>query len=132
MKTLVKSLALALSLGFATTSATFADVNPIGRPATVSTFKTGIYSTVSGKLAIALDKTTGGTVDIRLKDASGKVLYSQHLGKKDQMTRVRLNLSDLEDGVYSLEITNGVDTTTHNVTIATNQPATPNRIVALN
>ena len=135
MKTLIKSLAFAFSLTAITSAASFAnttDVNPIGSKSTVASYKTGIYTTVSGKLTIALDKETGGSVDVRLKGTDGKVLYAQHLGKNETTCRVRLNLSELEDGVYQLEITNGVETTTQNVTISTNQPATPSRLIAIN
>lgn len=135
MKTLIKSLALAFSLAVVTSAASFAnttEANPIGRKSTVASYKTGIYTSTAGKLVIALDKETGGRVDIRLKSVDGKVLYAQHLGKNETMCRLRLNLSDLEDGVYQLEITNGVDTTTQNVTISTKQPAAPSRLVAVN
>ncbi|AUD02531.1 T9SS type A sorting domain-containing protein [Spirosoma pollinicola] len=135
MKTLIKSLVLALSLGIITSAASFAaipETNPIGRPSKVSSYKTGIYSTIAGKLHISLDKTIGGRVDIRLIDADGKALYAQHLGKNESGCRVRLNLSDLEDGVYTLEITNGIETTTQSVTIVTQQPTISNRVVAIN
>ncbi len=140
MKTLIKSLAFAFSLAVITSAASFAnttEANPIGRksngrPVAVASYKTGIYTTTSGKLTIALDKETGGSVDIRLKGIDGNVLYAHHLGKKEKTCRVRLNLSELEDGVYQLEFTNGVETTTQNVTISTNQPTTPNRLVAIN
>lgn len=131
MKTLIKSLALALSLAAVTSSATLAETNPGGKIKEVATYKTGIYMTQGGKLAIALDKQKGGTVSISLKSADGQLLYSQHLGKNDQTYRTRLNLSQLEDGVYQVEITNGVETTTQNVTISTQQPATPNRLVSI-
>ena len=132
MKILIKSLALALSLGFVTSLTSLSEAKPIDRPTAVATYKTGIYSTVSGKLTIALDKATGGAVDILLKGADGKILFSQHLGKNDQTYRTRLNLNDLEDGVYQLEITNGVETTTQTVTLSTKLPSTPNRIVSVN
>ena len=133
MKTLIKSLALALSLGVVTPAVTsFANANPGGNPKVAATFKTGIYTTTSGKLQIALDKETGGPVDIRLVNTDGSVLYSQHLGKNDQTFRARLNLNDLPDGNYKLEITNGVDKTQHTVTVATKLPAAPERAIALN
>lgn len=132
MKTLIKSLALALSLGVVTSAATFAETNPIGRPASVATYKVGVYSTVAGALRVAVDKEIGGPVDVRLKDANGKVLYTQHLHKKEHSCRLHLNLSDLEDGAYQLEITNGVETTTQTITLSTNQPTTPSRIVSVN
>ncbi|WP_020605275.1 hypothetical protein [Spirosoma spitsbergense] len=131
MKTLIKSLALALSLAVVTSSATFAETNPGGKTKTVATYKTGMYMTQAGKLSIALDKEKGGTVSISLKSADGRILYNRHLSKNDQIYRTRLNLNQLEDGVYQVEITNGVETTTQSVTISTQQPATPNRLVSI-
>lgn len=125
MKTLIKPLFLALSLSFVAVS--ISEAKPV-RPA-VATFKTGIYTSVSGKLNIALDKQTGGPVDIQLKRSSGELLYSQHLGKKETAFRTRLNLDDLVDGDYVLEITNGVETTRQTISLKTRQPAVANRIV---
>ncbi|QHV94389.1 MULTISPECIES: T9SS type A sorting domain-containing protein [Spirosoma] len=130
MKTLIKPLLLTLSLGILTSFASFSEAKP-GRPATVASYKSGIYTTLAGKLSIALDKETGGTVDVRLKNSDGSVVYSKHLGKNESKYRTRLNLSELPDGVYQVEITNGVETTTQNVTLATQQPTTPSRVVAI-
>lgn len=125
MKTLIKPLLLALSLSFVAVS--FSQAKP-GRPA-VATFKTGIYSSINGKLNIALDKQAGGPVDIRLKSSDGYLLYSQHLGKKEAAFRTRLNLDDLADGAYVLEVTNGVETTRQTITLKTKQPTALNRII---
>ena len=119
MKTLIKSFALALTLTATTISATFADGTPAGRPSNVASFKSGVYSTAAGKLHVSLDKETGGKVTIRLKDNRGAVLYNQHLGKNETTYRTRLDLSDLPDGTYELELTNGVETTRQTVTIST-------------
>lgn len=132
MKTLIKSLAFALTLGFVTSAATISHANPITRPANVANYKTGVYSSVDGKLNIALDKTVGGSVNIALKDANGNTLYVERLGKKATTARVRLNLDELKDGTYQVEITNGVETTTHNVVLSTPQSSSPARVVTLN
>ncbi|GAB4040565.1 hypothetical protein [Spirosoma jeollabukense] len=132
MKTLIKSLALALTLGFVTSVSTFANTNPGGRQTVVSSFKSAIYTTVGGKLSIALDKEVGGVVDVQLKTKDGRVVYSQHLGKKESKYRTLLNVSELPDGDYQVEITNGVERTLHTVTIATQQPVMPSRLVAVN
>ncbi|MBN8823930.1 MULTISPECIES: hypothetical protein [unclassified Spirosoma] len=132
MKTLVKTFALALTLGLVSTVATFAETNPgTKKAAQAATFKTGIYTTVSGKLNIALDKEKGGPVDIRLKSSDGRVLYNYRLGKKEEIYRTQLNLTDLEDGVYQLEVTNGVETTTQAVKLSTHKPSIVNRVVAI-
>ena len=129
MKTLIKSLALALSLAVITSAATFAQSNPASNANYAASYKTGIYTSKSGNLHIALDKNTGSTVDIRLANAEGRVLFSQHLGKNDQVYRTRLNLNELEDGIYELEITDGTDVTAQTVTIVTKFPVSPQRLI---
>lgn len=125
MKALIKPLFLALSLTFALVS--ISEAKP-GRPA-VSTFKTGIYSSINGKLNIALDKQPGGPVDIQLKSSDGTLLYTQRISKKDSTFRTRLNLDELADGQYTLMITNGVETTRQTITLKTPQPASLDRTI---
>ena len=132
MKTLIKPLLVAITLSVVTLSASLAIGNPGSRPAAIATYKTGIYTTSEGKLNIALDKETVGKVAIILKSSDGKVLFAQHLGKNQKTARIRLNLSELEDGDYQVEISNGVETTTHTVTLSTTQLIAPNRLVAVN
>jgi hypothetical protein len=129
MKTLIKPLLVAFSLSLISLSASIAEGTPT-RPA--AAYKTGIYRTTEGKLRIALDKEPGGRVDIKLKSADGKILFVQHLGKKQQTSRMLLDLNNLPDGTYQVEITNGVETTTQTVTLATQQPSVPSRLIALN
>ncbi|MBD2699875.1 hypothetical protein IC229_04460 [Spirosoma sp. BT702] len=134
MKTLIKSFALALSLGIVTASATLTEAKPIGikDPSSAVSYQTGIYTSKDNKLNIALNKELGGTVDVKFKNNEGTVLFSERLGKNETAYRTRLNLGELPDGVYQVEITNGVETQKHVVTIKTEQPATSGRVVAMN
>ncbi|GAB3889775.1 T9SS type A sorting domain-containing protein [Spirosoma agri] len=132
MKTFLQSLALALTVSIVTTATSLAEAKPIGRPNGTVAYRAGIYTTMNGNLSIALDKETGGTVDVRLKNAEGTVLYSQQVSKNESQYRSRLNLSDLPDGTYQVEITNGVETKTHTITLSTQQPAAPGRVLVLN
>ncbi|RYF69245.1 MAG: hypothetical protein EOO39_17940 [Cytophagaceae bacterium] len=132
MKALINPLVIALVLTISTVSASFADANPGRRPAQVASYKTGMYTTAEGKLQIALDKDATGAVDIQLVNADGKVLFVQRVAKKETMARLRLTVSDLPDGSYQVRVSNGVDTTTHSVTLSTNQPSAPSRLVAIN
>lgn len=125
MKTLIKSLLLAFSLSFVAFSVS--EAKP-GRPA-AATFKTGIYTSANSKLNIALDKQIGGAVDIQLKTTNGVLLYTQRVGKKEESFRIRLNLDELADGDYVLEITNGVQLTRQTVSLKTRQPAALNRVI---
>ena len=133
MKTLINSLVVAFVLTTATVSASFADDNnPGGRPATVASYKTGMYTTAESKLQIALDKQATGAVDIQFVNAADKVLFTQRVAKKETVARLRLTLSDLPDGLYRVRISNGVEETTYSITLATQQPSAPSRLVAIN
>ena len=132
MKTFIKSLVIGCSLSFIGLSAAFAAQNPIGHPAAVATYKAGIYTTKEGKLSIALDKEAGAPVDLRLKNSKGDVYFSQHLNKKAKTFRIRLDVSELPDGDYQVEISNGAASSVQLVTISTQSPTTSSRLVAIN
>ncbi|GAB3800446.1 hypothetical protein GCM10028819_25760 [Spirosoma humi] len=132
MKALINPLVIALVLTISTVSASFADTNPGGRPAQVASYRTGMYTTAEGKLQIAVNKEATGAVDIQLVDAGGKVLFAQRVAKKETVARLRLTLNDLPDGDYKVQMSNGVEVTTYSVTLSTNQPSAPSRLVAIN
>jgi len=116
MKTLITTLALALSLATVTIAA---DTNAIDRPTKVARYESGIYTTVAGKLHVSVDKQIGGIVAVSFKDANGTVLFTRQIAKKDTQFRTRFDLSQLTDGTYELELTNGVDVTRQTIVIAT-------------
>ena len=130
MKTSIKSLAIALTFAVVATTSSFSLAEPINKAAAVS-YQESIYTTKDGKLAIALNKEVGGAVEIRLKSVSGEILYTRHIAKNESQSRMRLDVSELPDGNYQIEITNGVSTKTHAVTIATQHPETPGRVVTM-
>lgn len=132
MKTLLTTLFIAASLTVTSISATQAKNGPARKPAQVASYQSGLYTTAEGKLSVALDKQTGGTIDIRLLNQEGKSLYDQQIGKNQTSARLRLDLSELPDGAYQLVISNGRDVTTHAVTISTKPVAMSARLVALN
>lgn len=131
MKMLIKPLLLTLSLGLPTLTASFATTAPVGiiHPKTAVAFKTGVYVNAGGKLNIALDKDTGGTVSVMLKNAKGDILFSQSVPKKDQQFRVSLDLTQLPDGSYTVACSNGLETTQQTVTLQTKEPTTPRRVI---
>ncbi|MFD2569606.1 T9SS type A sorting domain-containing protein [Spirosoma soli] len=133
MKTLIKPLLVAFAFVLINFNAAQAETdNPGNQPKSAVAYQSSIYTTVEGKVRISLDKQTGGMVEIRLTNAAGKVLYTQQVDKHQTAARVRLDVSNLPDGAYQLAITNGVDTTRHSLTLATQQPSEQSRLVALN
>ncbi len=133
MKTLIKPLLVAFSLLLANVSASQAQATQApSRPQSVTSFQSGIFTTVDGKLQIALDKQVGEIVEIRLANAAGQVFFTQRVTKRQTTARLRLDVSALPDGAYQLAITNSRDTTRQALTLDTKQPQEPNRLVALN
>ena len=131
MKTFIKPLLVAFSLSVLSLSATQAETNPIRRAAKAATYKTGIYPTIGGKLQISLDKEAVGAIDVQLKDENGKVLFFQHMGKREKQLRLRLNLNELPEGNYHVEISNGVNVTTQTITVGARQATEPSRVLTV-
>jgi hypothetical protein len=134
MKTLIKSLIVAFTLTLITFSASLAETHkPIGRPKNVASFKSSIYTTNEGKVQIALNKESGGSVMVRLTNKAGAEFFVQQFGKRQQASRLRLDVSALPDGIYQIAISNGVETTTYGLTLGTSHlKTTPTRLIAFN
>lgn len=132
MKTLAHNLLIALSFSAVTAFTTVnASAGP-KQPQRPVTYQTSIYGSADGtKLNVAIDKQTGGRVDIRLVDSKGNVLFQQVIHSNQSTYRGRLVVSDLPAGTYQLEISNGVDTTVRTVQIAAITPVTEVRTIAL-
>ncbi|GAB3255663.1 hypothetical protein GCM10027347_16960 [Larkinella harenae] len=132
MKTLINTLFAAFTLTVFSFTATQAETHkPIGRPQKAAAFQSAMYTTVDGKLHISVDKQIGGPVVVALKNSAGSDVFAQQIGKRQPGARLRLDVSNLPDGVYQVVISNGVDSSTQTVTLATHQPSQPTRLVAL-
>ena len=130
MKTLIKSLLVAFSLTIVSFSASFATSRPTPIGKTVA-YQSSLYTDAQGKLRIAIDKQTGGSVKIRLVNSRGKEFFVQEVGKRQKMARLSLDTSSLPDGAYEITITNGVDTKVNHLTLATQQPSFTTRLIAV-
>ncbi|GAB3909250.1 hypothetical protein GCM10028803_46510 [Larkinella knui] len=120
MKTLINSLLVAFTLTAITFSASLAESDKlIGKPKNAAAFQSSMYTTNAGKVQIAVNKQTGGKVEVRLTNSAGKEVFVQSIGKRQEAARLRLDVSALPDGVYQVAISNGIETTTQELTLAT-------------
>jgi tRNA(Ile2) C34 agmatinyltransferase TiaS len=130
MQSLIKSLLVAFTVTAVTVSAAVADPN---QPKKATAFQSSLYTNMAGKLQIAVKKETGGHVVIRLTNTAGKEFFVQQVGKRQEAARLSLDVSALPDGVYQVAISNGVETTTQELTLATTPAAqVAPRSIALN
>ncbi|GAB3896860.1 hypothetical protein GCM10028803_14700 [Larkinella knui] len=133
MKTLIKSLLVAFALTAVTCAVSQAETNqPNGQPKKIAAFQSSLYTTTEGKIQIALHKETSGKVLVRLTNRAGTEFFAEQIGKRRQAARLRLDVSALPDGVYQVSISNGVQTTTQELTLATRQTKAAPRLVAVN
>lgn len=130
MKTFIKTFALALSLSAVSM---VASANGGKGNVTPTAYKAAVFASASATtLNVMVEKQMGANVVIRLKDDKGNVLSTNILQKKDGSYRSKFDLSNLSDGTYQVEVTNGVDTTVKEITLSTQTPTTVSRNIVMN
>lgn len=137
MKTLQYIAASVCLLGALTTSAALANDNETRRasastnwvaPASKS-FTVRSKQDNRGDLLVWVNNTVKQSMTLRLVDQRGNEMTWVHLGNRPQVHAVRLDLSEVPDGDYRLEIMSGKEKIVKNVAI--NTPETPSRQAAI-
>ncbi|CCH57051.1 hypothetical protein BN8_06450 [Fibrisoma limi BUZ 3] len=67
-------------------------------------FNASVYVNKENKIHLAVQKVATQPVQVILRNKHQDVLYMQTIGKKEEKVAIRFNVSDLEDGMYELEI----------------------------
>jgi hypothetical protein len=100
MNTTVKSLALALGMGLATTTVKAQDAaTVIDTPNYIAKMITAPNST---QLKVLVGNLEGQKLFLTLKDAKGNALYSRTIGKNEPQAYIKLNMDELPDGIYNI------------------------------
>lgn len=74
-------------------------------PAKPATFDASVYVNKANKIRLAVEKTTAESLTITLRQAGQTVsLFTQQIGKKQTKAALQLNVDELADGAYELEI----------------------------
>lgn len=132
MKTFIKTLALALTLGAASFSTVHAAVEPDKktRPETFASYQTAIYpSSVAPVVNVIVAKEEGSPVQIHFKTKNGETLVTRTVGAGKDKVAMKFRIDELPDGVYIVEVTNGRDVTKKEVKLATQPEVNPRTIV---
>lgn len=99
MKTIFKSLICALALS---TSVAFA--GPGKEAAKPTSFATGVYTTIDGRLAVNIVKNSNIPTTILIRNAAGDILSKEHVSKKYLKQCFKFDVSNLGEGDYTVEI----------------------------
>ncbi|MCX6218505.1 hypothetical protein [Spirosoma sp.] len=115
-------------------SATPLLANPTN-PTKPASFDASVYITNTNKIKLAVDKTTVESVSISLREVGqSNYLFTQQVGKRQTQARLQLNVEDLPNGAYELEIksASGASIIKQVQLGATTPMAAPQRLVAIN
>ncbi|CAN5542158.1 hypothetical protein BH09BAC4_BH09BAC4_20210 [soil metagenome] len=95
------------------------------------TFDASAFITASNKIRIAVRKSTEAPVTIILRNAENQVFFQRDLGKKESKFAVKLNVDDLADGQYELEIKSNEGSINKHLNLSTAPVQKQSRIVAV-
>ncbi|WP_128547844.1 hypothetical protein [Larkinella soli] len=127
MKTFISSLLVALSVSASTVALANVDGEKVS-----GSYQVGMYaSSEAAKLNVMVAKEKGTQVSVQLLGENGQVLAIQRLSKHDTSVRTRFDLSELEDGKYTVVVTDGSSKTVKEVNLQTKRPVQPERFISV-
>jgi hypothetical protein len=95
-------------------------------------FRSSCYVNKANQIRLAIDKNTVEAVSVVLRrDGEKLALATTYVPKKLSKLVYSFDVNELPDGLYTLELSNGQQITTHQVTINTSTPVQPSRQIAL-
>ena len=113
MKTTFKTLACALAL-----STTVAFANPTEEK-TAAKFEASAFISKDASIRVAVKKNVHERVYLTLANAKGEVLYAETIHKNDMSYAAKLNVSELADGAYKIEIVAGKERIVKQLNVST-------------
>lgn len=123
MKTSFKTLMCALVLG-----STVAIAGPDKGTSKPTTFSTGMYKTIQGKLSVNIEKNPLVPATVLIMNSKGEVLARETLSKKETKGVFRFDVSNLQDGQYQIKVVSRREVETKEFSISSDQTVTKQTI----
>lgn len=95
-------------------------------------FEASAYVTANNQIRVAVEKTPTVPVVILLRDKGNEILFRQSIGKKESRYAVKLDVSELADGHYELEIKSSEGSIRKHLNVETAPIHWTKRLVAVN
>jgi hypothetical protein len=124
MFSLLSKLTVSLLFGTATL------INPTN-PKGLS-FDASAFVTVDNQIRVSVQKNTEVPVVVLLRTKDNEVLFRQNISKKEVKYAVKLNVNDLADGQYELEVMSSEGSIRKQLNVSTAPLKQENRVVAVN
>ncbi|MGF7217333.1 hypothetical protein GGR92_003506 [Spirosoma lacussanchae] len=99
------------------------------KPAKPMSFDASVYVTKQGKIKLSIQKVAPGSVSVALLDQKNNVLFANRVAKKEMKAALLFDMSEVEDGLYTLEIRSDEGVIQKQVNLGTSKSE---RLVAIN
>lgn len=122
MKNFKMMLTIALCGGFMNGTLCAASTPPEGQPqaAQKMPFQVGMYRVQKSlTMKVLVEKKLGDRVEIHLVDQKGNVLYEHVMGRREQKLGYTLDFSEIQDGNYSVVVSNGTQELVKEINLST-------------
>lgn len=117
-------------------SAALLSINPGTEPTKPKnlSFDASAYVTVNHQIRVAVEKSANTPVTVLLRNKYNEVLFHQQISKNQLKYAVKMDVNDLNDGTYELEIKSSEGSIRKQVTLGTpSEPVPqPTRLVVMN
>ncbi|GAB3807013.1 hypothetical protein GCM10028819_43520 [Spirosoma humi] len=97
----------------------------------VLSFDASAYVTVDKRIRVAVQKTTDVPVLVLLRNKDNEILFRQYISKKESKYVVKLNVNELGDGQYDLEVSSKEGSIRKQVNLSTTPKSELSRVVAM-
>ena len=94
-------------------------------------FDASAYVTASHQIRVAVQKSVDQPVVVLLRNKDNQILFRKQVGKKEARYAVKLNVDELADGQYELEVTSSEGSIHKQVTLSTQPAEQTNRTIAM-
>ena len=97
----------------------------------VLSFDASAYVTVDKRIRVSVQKTTDVRVLVLLRNKDNEILFRQYISKKESKYMVKLNVNELSDGQYDLEVSSKEGSIRKQVSLSTTPKDETSRIIAM-
>lgn len=94
-------------------------------------FDASAYVTVNNQIRVAVSKTADVPVEVVLRSADRDVIFRQTISRKDAKYAVKLNVDELADGAYELEVKSEEGSIKKQLNLSTQPVQQTSRVVAM-
>ena len=97
----------------------------------VLSFNASAYVTVDKRIRVSVQKMTDVRVLVLLRDKDNEILFRQYISKKESKYMVKLNVNELSDGQYDLEVSSKEGSIRKQVSLLTAPKDETSRTIAM-